>query len=205
MKGVLSDDEKGLEKAIYSYNKAIETLNKRCEKIYQHPTTGQYLLDLILDVRCVGSNSKFTNKNIGNTAKCSSTDFNMLGTYPTSSATQIPGQFNGRGYNKDNNSNEDIDRMIALGILNINSGYWLASRNVYEVTGVDFCVRSVTSSGAISGTTGLWRVAESGAKGSGSIYNSSSSPFFGLRPIILLDRNIEFTSGTGTSADPLTF
>lgn len=85
-----------LEQSLYSYNNAITTLNKACEKLFKDEE-GNFK-DNIKDVRCVGSNP--TDKNLENTtlfkseglrwngvAKCS--DFNYVTDYDRMVALEI--------------------------------------------------------------------------------------------------------------------
>lgn len=183
-----------LEKSIYSYNQAIETLNTACENLFKE--NGNYTRPYIQDVRCVGSNSVFANKNSENTTTATSAEIPLLETLPKNNASQAAGIVNGKGYGTDNNYETDFDRMVALGINGSDEDYWLASRVVYADSGyVYFDVRYVGSGGYyISGY--LWYVSESGALGN---YSSNA-----LRPVVSLSSSIQF-SGEGTEANPYTF
>lgn len=186
----------GLEKSIYSYNQAVETLNTACENLFKE--NGSYNKTYIQDVRCVGTNPIFANKNSENTTPCTSADVSVLATWPKNDENHAAGLCDGKGYSTDNNFETDFDRMIALGINKSDTSYWLASRVVYVFSdSVNFSVRCVGSDGFCNNSD-LWYVGESGA------YGSISSD--ALRPVVSLSSGIQFTEGTdGTEGNPYTF
>lgn len=170
---VLSD----VEKSIYSYNKAIETLNTRC-------LTEVGANNDIEDVRCVGSNPVV--KDDETSTKYSS---NVLSGLPSSSSTYSAGAFQGKGKGTDQNYLADYERMMALGInvagnTDPNNGnrpyyYWLASRYVYEDSdSVYFRMRYVNNYGRLD-YDGLWNVDSDDAYGSGDSR-------CGVRPVVSL-------------------
>lgn len=111
-----------LEKSIYSYNNAIETLNTACKNIVT-PSNN------IKDVRCVGSNP--IDKNSENT-----TLYTLEGEI-----------VNKKAYSADYNYVSDLDRMTALGIVSPDNRYWLASREVKNYSIYEFGTRSVYNYG----------------------------------------------------------
>ena len=187
-----------LEKSIYSYNQTVETLNTACENLFKE--NGSYTRTYIQDVRCVGSNPVFANKNSENTTTATSANYPALATFPNNNnnASQAAGIANGKGYGTDNNFESDFDRMVALGINGSDKDYWLASRVVGAGSGdVYFDVRCVNSDGSYS-SYDLWNVAESGTGG----YDFDNA----LRPVVSLSSSIQFAEGTdGSEGNPYKF
>ena len=195
------EDSKDLERAIYSYNQAIKTLNTACENLFKE--NGSYTRTYIQDVRCVGSNPVFANKNSENTTTATSANYPALATLPNNNASQEAGLCDGVGYGTDNNFETDFDRMVALGI-NIGEAsnekeqsYWLASRVVYaDSEDVSFSVRCVYSDGDYNHDD-LWYVDESYA--CGNAYGEA------LRPVVSLSSSIQFAEGDGSEGNPYKF
>ena len=164
---VLSD----VEKAIYSYNHAIENLNIKCASLITDNSK-------ITAVRSVGSNPSSPNSEAEN---CS---LEILKTWPQSNSRYPAGTFYGIAKDTDENYLTDYERMGVLGISKSDNSeyYWLASRLVEEDSvRVDFRVRSVGSGGYLH-RLNLWNVTSSGAYGSSS-YN-------GVRPVVSLKSGV---------------
>lgn len=118
-----------LEKALYSYNHAVSTLNSTCEKIIK---TGMNDKDKnkIVNVRSVGSNPNSNDTIIredGVLQYYSSTDFAQ---WPINDKYYEAGIVNGKVENRDINYLEDYDRLVAIGKVSANNWYWLASRTI---------------------------------------------------------------------------
>ena len=113
---VLSD----VEKAIYSYNHAIENLNNKASELAEGNTNSD-----LLDIRCVGSNP--INKNKENN---SMQDIEYTRDLPVNHSKYAPGLFNGKLKDGDTNYGEDVERMWLLQIQTAENGYdyWMASR-----------------------------------------------------------------------------
>lgn len=97
----------------YSYNNAINRLNKYCED--QITNTNK------LRVRCVGSNP---------VNPLSENDEKLTEEFVDSDTTPEPYKLNGKLKLGDSNYEEDIVRMYYWGIQNSNTDYWIASRSV---------------------------------------------------------------------------
>jgi len=194
------EDNRDLERAIYSYNQGVETLNTACENLFKE--NGNYTRTYIQDVRCVGSNPVLTNKNSENTETCTSANFTLLETLPKNNANQAAGLCDGVGYRTDNNFDSDFDRMVALGINGLDKDYWLASRVVcFGSDYMDFGMRCVVSDGDYLDNYCdygyLWIVGDDVADGN----NDNNS----LRPVVSLNSNIQFSEGNGTEDSPYKF
>ena len=185
-----SEDLSNFEKSVYSYNKAIETLNTACKSFVKQTdiTSGK-----IIDVRCVGSNP--TNKNSETETLYESDNLKI---WPKDNSDYAVGIGNGIGKSTDTNYETDFEQMKNLAILsteNLNY-YWLASRFVSERSSdVSFIMRYVDSSG-VRGDDNLWYVLVYDA------YGRDDSKL--LRPVVTLKSDISF-SGSGTADDPYTF
>lgn len=107
-----------IEKAIYSYNHAIETINNYCkEQVTNNDIPKE-------NIRSVGSNPSFPYKDDAPLY----TSENLV-SYPT---------YNGVAKGSDNNYEQDLIRMSYFGVANINNSYWLASRLI-EDTSTSVC------------------------------------------------------------------
>ena len=118
-----------VEKAIYSYNNAVETLNETCEKLIKAGMSNEDI-NKIIDIRSVGSNPNNKNSIIreaGENELFSSTD---LGKWPISDEYYEAGIAKGLLENGDINYLEDYDRLVAIGEFSSDNWYWLASRTV---------------------------------------------------------------------------
>ena len=160
-----------VEKAIYSYNHAIENLNTKCASLITDNSK-------ITAVRSVGSNPSSPNSEAGD---CS---LEILKTWPENNATYSAGTFYGIGKDTDENYLTDYERMGVLGISKSDNSehYWLASRLVEEHSDrVDFRVRYVSSSGNLGSNT-LWYVDSSSA----NYYYDN----YGVRPVVSLKSGV---------------
>ena len=185
-----------LEKSIYSYNQAIETLNTACENLFKE--NGVYTKTYIQDVRSAGSNPVFANKNSENATVTTSANFPLLETLPKNNVSQAAGIVNGKGYGTDNNFETDFDRMVALGINASDTGYWLASRVVIAASNdVQFGVRYVYGGNTCIGYN-LWGVRETGT--------FDNNGYIALRPVVSLKSSIKFVEETdGSEGNPYKF
>ena len=107
------------------------------------------------------------------------------------------GTYSGLLKNTDNNYLLDWNQMTALNIYNINTTYWLTSRNVGSsgYSNYYFGVRYVDSSGNV-GRQNLLSI-ESGK-------NTLGRKGAGLRPVFTLNPGLIITGGSGTENDPYT-
>ena len=157
-----------VEKAIYSYNHAIENLNTKCASLITDNSK-------ITAVRSVGSNPSSPNSEEGN---CS---LEILKSLPVSHTAYPAGSFNGIAKNTDENYLTDYERMEILGISKSDNSeyYWLASRLVNETANkVSINIRCTDSGGQLSSCI-LWSVFH--------IYaNNAESKYEGVRPVISL-------------------
>ena len=132
-----------LEKAVYSYNHAVDTLNTACSDLVLNDSNK----DLVDVVRCVGSNPVSPSDPENFTAFTS--DF--LEDNPYDDGHYRAGVGNGIGRPEDENYLADYDRMVVLGITQANNvednegwTYWLASRFIYSQSeSVDFNMRYI--------------------------------------------------------------
>ena len=102
------------EKAVYSYNHAIERLNNYASSLITNPNK--------ISVRSVGSNP--SNSNYRNTTKYTSDKLESW----SCSLKGTPVTVNGVAEVGENNYEQDLVRMSALGVASIENNYWLASR-----------------------------------------------------------------------------
>ena len=180
----------GAEKCIYSYNHAIEHLNKTCATLVGNTN---------LNVRCIGSNP--TNKNSENSTRYTS-DYLLQG--PTSDTIYPAGSFNGIGKSEDTNYLEDYEQMKLLGISKSDNSqtYWLASRSIQEygetedgpINRIFFYVRSIREYGEVD--DGIVFFIENSGFIRGDYY-------YGVRPVVMLSAgSLDNVTGSGTSSDP---
>ncbi len=182
-------DNLNLEKAVYSYNNAVKTLNDVCDELVAKN-------DKITSVRSVGSKATGdTNADdVGlYTQKEGDSNTNLI-KWPTSDSNYNVGVGNGKGKATDMNYEEDYDRMVALGINVADEEYWLASRWVnLAPDSVYFSVRDV-SEGFVQGYD-LLGVEDSEAYGD---YHSCA-----VRPVVSLRSDaLDNVSGSGAEDDP---
>lgn len=175
------------EKAVYSYNNAIDELNVACKNIV-------VANENIIDVRCVGSNP--TNKNLENKTLYIS---EHLIKCPINNSKYAAGIGNKIGKSTDLNYISDFDRMVALGVEKAYDAtgkgvdYWLASRFVKEdADETNFNIRYVWGSGEY-GQTFLWGVKED--------YAFELNEERGIRPVVILSPNIQMVVDTTGEAD----
>ena len=124
------------EKAVYSYNHAIERLNNYASSLVTNPNK--------ISVRSVGSNP--SNPNYRNTTKYTSETIKnwncaIDGKYNSSTGKYeggTPVTVNGIGEVGENNLEQDFVRMSALGVVSTENNYWLASRYVYADSNYDY-------------------------------------------------------------------
>ncbi len=154
-----------IEKAIYSYNNAIDRINNYCASLIQIDNLG---------VRSVGS-------------KPSNPSYRTESTYATKNLDSWSDKtawetYGILGEDSDTNYTEDWNQMNTIGIqLSGDSKiYWMASRNIFEdSTGVFFRVGYMNAYGYINYAT-LWGVFPSG---SAMCYGNNT---YAVRPIIKL-------------------
>lgn len=179
------DGTKGIsyfEKAVYSYNHAIETLNKKCSNLVTQKE------GVTKGVRSVGSNPTVPSSE--NKDLYSSNNL----------ATWANGIGNNRGYSTDYNYISDFERMMALGISKASNeeAYWLASR--FVLNGLDevrFNVHHIESKGSISIANSVWYVDSSDDTYAGDVC------YGGVRPVISLESGIlDGLTGEGTADSP---
>ncbi len=176
-----------LEKAQNSYNNAIENLNKKAETYINEGD------NTVLDARCAGSvsrilNGAFSNKN-DEELFTNSNNYNYLDTY-------VEQGYKGTDTHYGTDLKTDFQQMELLSIRNINSDYWLASREVYTESNVsEFYVRFLKSNGLLYHSN-LWYQPRYG----GATVGSSEGKAF--RPVFLINPTAKIKSGSGTSTDP---
>ena len=130
------------EKAVYSYNHAIERLNNYASSLVTNPNK--------ISVRSVGSNP--SNPNYRNTTKYTSETIKNWNCSLGSNAGATKVTVNGIAQVGENNLEQDFVRMKALGVASTGSEYWLASRFVSaDSDNVNFDVGTVNSDGSFCG------------------------------------------------------
>ena len=118
------------EKAVYSYNHAIERLNNYAASLVTNPNK--------ISVRSVGSNP--SNPNYRNTTKYTS---ETIKNWNCSLVNGTKVTVNGIAEVGENNCEQDLVKMRALGVASTGNRYWLASRYVNAASNfVKFCVSS---------------------------------------------------------------
>ena len=108
--------EDNVDKAINSYNNAVDRLNNYCASLVTNP-------DRKISVRSVGSNQNGTSS--------------QEDTFYSSEqlATLARGKYNGKAKIEDLNYEQDIVRMSFHNVPDSESAYWLASRAICEIPG----------------------------------------------------------------------
>ena len=159
------------EKAVYSYNHAIERLNNYAASLVTNPNK--------ISVRSVGSNP--SSPNYRNTTKYTSETIENWNCSLGSNAT-IKVTVNGIAEVGENNLEQDFVRMKALGVASTGSEYWLASRfvNAYS-DDVDFRVDAVTSDGGFCGYILFYANSSGGAE--------TDSYECAVRPVVKISLN----------------
>ncbi len=119
------------EKAIYSYNHAIGTLNDKCKELVGKDNSNE----VIESIRCVGSNptSPYSeNKELYSSSKL---------------REWLEGVYDKKSYSTDQNYEDDYGRLLALGITKVSDDYIWASRIVmwYPPWTIQFSFRIVYS------------------------------------------------------------
>ena len=129
------------EKAIYSYNHAIERINNYTASLVTNTNK--------ISVRSTGSNPN--NPNSRNTEKYTSDS--LANWTPNQSASNLGfTTLNGVAERGDNNLEKDLVRMAYWGVLSTKKEYWLASRYVNaNSSNVGFYVATVFSDGHFNG------------------------------------------------------
>ena len=203
--GVVSE-KSYLEKSMYSYSRAVTTLNKICED------SVTLKAGVIKGVRSVGSNpttpnednskpfigSKYTIPGYG-TSTWFEDNLNLQlnkteeKTYYTTKGTSSAQEYTIK--DTDYNYEKDFDRMVALGITEADNDYWLASSIVYSnSSNVVFSMRYVY--GGLGGSDYLWGVNLSKAD-----YDSG---YCAVRPVVSLESGIlDGKTETGLIDDPI--
>ena len=168
------------EKAVYSYNHAIERLNNYASSLVTNTNK--------ISVRSVGSNS--TNPNYRNTTKYTSETIKnwncaIDGKYNSSTGKfegGTPVTVNGIGEVGENNCEQDLVRMSALGVASTGNEYWLASRNVDpDSDNVSFDVGTLNSDGGFNGRDLFY--ADSGDHADSKGYEKA------VRPVVKISLN----------------
>ena len=170
------------DQRISSYNNAVNELNNKAKEYMN--------INLSDNARSVGSNPSNPDDK-SQYYKISDTSMEWL---------NEKGQFK----NPDNNYKIDLDQMEELGIININTDYWLSSRcgftyetkyeNFSFISRIDFAIRKVTSTGELSSTV-IIGVGKYGI--SGGVSGSSN-----IRPVFYIKSNVNVISGDGTKELP---
>ena len=166
--------ESNFEKAKYSYNNAIKTLNDKAEE-YRNPK-----LTAVGKARCIGS--------VPDNPYAEASD------YFTSSYSYMS-SYNGIFKKEDNNYNEDWNQLETINARAItdtskSSYYWLSSRNVgSNSSNSSFYVRNASSYGSLYDDN-LCNVDSYGSTGGSSRSN-------GFRPVFHLKSNVKLDSSNG--------
>ena len=190
--GVISN--KNDEKSLYSYNKAIETLNKACRNLFVD-SSNNFKNSKIKDVRCVGSNPISINSE--NETLYTSENLEQ---WPMYHASYTAGIINGRAKGADQNYVSDMDRICALNKMKAYDSdgnavlYWLASRVIEEDSeNIRFCIRGISGWATLYNNS-ILKVDDtyiSGSKGEESY----------LRPVICLKSDAVLTTSSTDGVD----
>lgn len=176
------------EKAVYSSNNAINTLNEACANVV--PSN-----ENIIDVRSVGSNP--TNKNAENATFYTS---EKLEKWPENNSTYTSGIGNCVGKKPDLNYISDFERIEVLqkyyeAAYYSGGSYWLASRFVNEYSDeIKFGLRNAQNGKVEENSIFCVNKEE--------VYGTTGE--YGIRPVVKLKSDVQF-SGSGTDDDPYTF
>ena len=160
----------GWEKAVYSYNHAIDRINNYTASLVTNSNK--------ISVRSVGSNP--ANPNYRNTTKYTS---ETIEKWNCKYEGRTPVTINGIAEAGENNYEQDLLKMRALGIVLTETRYLLASRSIYIKPDdyISFCVNMVQSDGNI-GNQYLF-----GAYSSG---NANADSFeYAVRPVVKIKLN----------------
>ena len=162
------------EKAVYSYNHAIERLNNYASSLVTNPNK--------ISVRSVGSNP--SNPNYRNTTKYTSETIEnwncSLGSGSNVGTTKVTA--NGIAEKGDNNYETDLIMMKVLGVSVTKKFYWLASRYVsLDSSEVRFGVSNVSIGGSIMGSDLFY------ANSNGEADTSSNA--CAVRPVVKISLN----------------
>lgn len=171
------------EKAVYSYNQAIDTLNSACAEIVPVKE------GIIENVRSVGSNPAKGKSNEENATLYAEEKFI---TALKKSVYYGIGMENGISKSPDNHYMEDLNRMIALNIINQENWLWLASRIDYD-EGVNAII-ALWCGDHISDTykdIGLFSAEHS--------YYYDPSAY--IRPVVTLVSDVQFAGEDGSTAE----
>ena len=180
-------------RAAASYNRVIITLNEQAEKYIRNN-------GIVDRARCVGS--------IKGTTSNTSDEIEMY-TYTGTSWTYM-NDYNWNGILKkaDTNYSTDYTQMMNLNLNNINTTYWLASRDAIEAdnTSTSFSCRVIRDDGTLY-VNHYYRFLYLKSNGeTRSAYDVGSSPNNGLshgfRAIFHLSHNVKIKGGDGTKENP---
>ena len=170
-----------LNNAKNAYNNAIVTLNNAANN-YLNTTYAT-------SARCVGS--------VPNNKTAEATTY-----YDKYSMTMFFNYFKAK--DEDSNHTADVNQMTSLGIINIGTNYWLASRDTgaYADSRDFFNIKAIYSNGSMIGSnySGDLIVMRTTVSTLSNSYNWS----YGLRPVFTLKNTVKITGGNGTSASPYT-
>ena len=160
------------EKAVYSYNHAIERLNNYAASLVTNPNK--------ISVRSVGSNP--SNPNYRNTTKYTSETIKNWNSSLGSNEEITKVAVNGIAEVGENNLEQDLVRMSVLGVASTGNEYWLASRFIAaDSINVHFNVDEVYSNGSFR-SENLFD-----ATSSGSTYTNSYE--CAVRPVVKISLN----------------
>ena len=154
-----------LEKAIWSYNNAIDTLNDACGRV-------GIVVGGDMTIRSVGTNPINSSDPKRNN--------NTLSTgYITTIPTGNPGAYSGVAKEPDYEYETDFDRLVAMGENVKSNEYWLASRLVHiDESTIRFNLRSVRSGMSLPDEHAMFSVSTD------EVYENGRS--YGVRPVISL-------------------
>ena len=160
------------EKAVYSYNHAIERLNNYASSLVTNPNK--------ISVRSVGSNP--SNPNYRNTTKYTSETIKNWNCSLGSNVGTTKVTANGIAEKGDNNYETDLIMMKVLGVSVTKKFYWLASRYVsLDSSEVRFGVSNVSIGGSIMGSDLFY------ANSNGEADTSSNA--CAVRPVVKISLN----------------
>ena len=182
------------ETAVASYNKLVATINNACRNLVTNPKA--------VSVRSVGSNP--INPDSENTELYESvSSLNNLPTEETNYGV-LKGKLNGIAYSEDNNYEEDVNKIINMGIVNNGKNYFVASRHIYDTYSPWYACFSVRIiQGKTLDITGvrLW-YAGNGKNSTKDVY-SRADLNYGVRPVVTLNYNaLNNVTGEGTKDSP---
>ena len=198
-------ENSNFEKARWSYNNAIETLNKATEKLFQND-------GIIDDARCVGSvpgkTNGISNKNKKNGNLYVHDSYNeKISVYDNKfeQGEELVDRRNGWVFLVNNpNYSDDFYKIGLLGIENIYTEYWIGSRyTIIDGNGIGVHCRYVSAPN-YSDPGGTLRACSILYTGSEYEYYPGDGPTYGIRPIFHLATSVKIKNdgGDGSSTKP---